>query len=66
MAHLDPLELLTIAQVAQLAKRHRSTLYRDIRDGHLKIVRLGTSIRVPRGEAERYLTGKTFEDDAGA
>jgi excisionase family DNA binding protein len=55
--HLDPLELLTLAEVSRLAKRHRSTLHRDIAAGRLHVVKLGRSTRVPRSELERYLAG---------
>lgn len=54
-AHLDPLELLTIAEVSKLTKRHRSTLHRDIAAGRLRVVKLGRSTRVPRSELERYI-----------
>jgi excisionase family DNA binding protein len=55
--HLDPLELYTLAEVARIAKRARSTLYRDIEAGRLRTVKLGRSTRVPRAELERYVAG---------
>jgi len=56
-AHPDPLELLTLAEVSRITKRHRSTLHRDINAGRLRVVKLGGSTRVPRVELERYVAG---------
>lgn len=55
--HLDSLELVTLAEVSRLAKRHRSSLQRDIVAGRLRVVKLGNSTRVTRPELERYLRG---------
>ena len=54
--HLDPLELITVGELARLAKLSRWTIKRDIDAGRLRVVYLGRSVRVPRVEAERYLT----------
>src|SRR5262245_12927597 len=56
---LDPLELITVKELAALAKRSRTSLYDDIKTGKLRAVRLGSSVRIPRVEAERYLTSGT-------
>ena len=53
--HFDPLELLTINEVAALTKRHRASVYDDIKAGRLKTVRLGRYQRVPRAEFERFI-----------
>jgi len=55
--HLDPLELMTIPEIARLTKRSRSALYDDIANHLLHAVRLGNSVRVPRMEVERYVYG---------
>jgi len=55
--HLDSLELITLAEVSRLAKRHRSSLQRDISAGRLRVAKLGKSTRVTRPELERYLRG---------
>jgi hypothetical protein len=56
--HLDSLELITLAEVSRLAKRHRSSLQRDISAGRLRVVKIGPkSTRVTRPELERYLRG---------
>lgn len=54
---LDPLELITFQDLAVLAKRSTTSLHRDRKAGRLRAVRLGSSWRIPRVEAERYLTG---------
>lgn len=59
----DPLQLLTIAEVAQLTRRHRRSIERDLDAGNLRFVRLGKSIRVPRVELERYLEAAGFQRD---
>lgn len=51
----DPLELLTLADVAQLTKRSRRSVERDIAAGRLAVVKVGRSTRVRRSELERYL-----------
>jgi hypothetical protein len=52
------LELLTLAELAGLAKVHRSTVYRHRDEHRFKVVYLGPrSPRVTRAEAERYLAG---------
>ena len=53
------LELLTIQQLAGLAKQHRATLYRRIAEGKLHVIHLGPHTpRVTLEEAERYLHGE--------
>lgn len=54
---LDPLELVTLQDLSVAAKRSTTSLHRDIKAGRLRAVRLGSSWRIPRVEAERYLTG---------
>jgi hypothetical protein len=55
----DPFELLTIDELVRLSKRSRRTIHRDIAADRLRVVKLGASTRVPRPEAERYLSGFT-------
>jgi excisionase family DNA binding protein len=50
------LPLLTFREVAHELKIGRSTLYRLIDEGRLTPIKIGTkSVRIPRGEVERYL-----------
>ena len=54
----DDLQMFTLADVSAIAKRHRKTVERDIRQRRLKVVKIGGSTRVTRAELERYLSGK--------
>lgn len=53
----DPLELMTLRELARLAKLSRRKLELDIDAGRLNVVTFGKAIRVSRVEAERYLAG---------
>ena len=57
--HSDPLDLLTLQQLSRLLKRSVRSLHEDIHAGRLHVVKLGSSTRVPRSEAERYLDEAT-------
>jgi excisionase family DNA binding protein len=63
-AHYDPLDLLTLDEVAALTKRHRRTVERDVVAGRLRTVKLGRSTRVPRTELERYLAESGYNVDS--
>lgn len=54
-ARTDPLELLTPKDVCRLLKVSRRRLYNLEKSGKLRSVRLGSSIRFPRTEVERFL-----------
>lgn len=53
---LDPLQLLTLAEVAEITQRSQRSLRRDIAAGRMHAVHLGRSVRVPRLELERIVT----------
>jgi excisionase family DNA binding protein len=57
---VDPLELLTVAEVGKLLKLHRTTVYTLINKGQLHAVMLGRYKRIPRAELERF--ERTLED----
>jgi excisionase family DNA binding protein len=49
-------ELMTIAEVAKLWRQRRETIYRKVRSGEIRAVRLGdetAALRIPRDEIER-------------
>jgi excisionase family DNA binding protein len=49
-------ELMTIAEVATLWRQRRETIYRKVRSGEIRAVRLGdetAALRIPRDEVER-------------
>lgn len=62
-AHLDPLELMTLDEVAAIIRRSRRTLERDAAAGRLRTVKLGRSTRVPRAELERYIAAAAGYDE---
>jgi excisionase family DNA binding protein len=49
-------ELMTVAEVATLWRQRRETIYRKVRSGEIRAVRLGdetAALRIPRDEVER-------------
>jgi excisionase family DNA binding protein len=58
-ARYVPSPLLTLSEVADILGLHRSTLYRGIERGSfpLPIVRVGSTMRVPRAAVSRLLAG---------
>lgn len=55
VAAFDPLELLTIREAGQLLKFSRTSVYREIDEGRLHVVKIRGSIRITRAELERYI-----------
>jgi excisionase family DNA binding protein len=60
---------LTVAEVADMVRVSRMTVYRWIHSGELPAVRFGRSFRVPQQAVETFMEqaelagGYTFEDD---
>ena len=59
---------LTVAEVAELCRVSRMTVYRWVHAGDLPAVRFGKSFRVPYAAAQEFLNGGQFgaeysEDD---
>ncbi len=50
--------LLTLAEAAEALSIGRTTLRALIRDGEIESVRIGTAIRVPAAEIERWIEGR--------
>lgn len=60
----DEVELLTIDEMAALAKESRSTIKRRIRAGQLRVVHLSArSVRIRAGDASAYLLRGADGDD---
>lgn len=56
MARTSPISrLLTVAEVATVIRVSRMTVYRLIRRGHIKAIRVGRNYRVREDDLERYL-----------
>lgn len=51
----DPLDLLSVAQLAELWKVHPKTIRKWIDSGDLASVQLGSRRRVPRAAAEDFV-----------
>lgn len=53
--HHDPLETMTVAEVAEILKCNNETVRRMIARGELRAVTLGRRKRIPRVELEDYI-----------
>ena len=56
-------DFLTVAEVAQLTRVSRMTVYRLVHSGRLPAVQIGRSFRVPRAAVDDYLRDALY--DAG-
>jgi excisionase family DNA binding protein len=54
----DPLDLLSIADVAGLLKLDPSTVYDHIRRGRLAVTPIGRAFRIRRADLERFLEAR--------
>lgn len=59
MAHLNPSapQFFTVAEVAELTRVSRMTVYRMVHSGELPAVRVGSSYRVPKTALDQLLSG---------
>lgn len=57
MADAQAPKFLTVAEVAELARVSRMTVYRMVHAGDLPAVRVGKSYRVPQAAVEEMLSG---------
>lgn len=63
MARTDPISrLLTVAEVANVIRVSRMTVYRLIRRGQLKAIRVGRNYRVREDDLGRYLEAQAVTD----
>ncbi len=53
--------LLKIEDAAEMLSISRAHIYKLIQSGHLHVVHLGRSVRVPAGELERLISDLTAE-----
>ena len=56
-------KFLTVAEVAQVMRVSKMTVYRLVHSGHLPAIRVGRSFRVPEDEVHAYLRS-SFVDTA--
>ncbi len=55
-------QFLTVAEVAEITRVSRMTVYRMVHSGELPAVRVGSSYRVPRTALEQLLAGGMGEE----
>lgn len=53
---MDAPRFLTVAEVAELMRVSKMTVYRMVHSGEIPAVRVGRSFRVPQGAVEEMLT----------
>ncbi|TDL37413.1 helix-turn-helix domain-containing protein [Arthrobacter nitrophenolicus] len=54
-------KFLTVAEVAQVMRVSKMTVYRLVHSGEMPAVRFGRSYRVPENAVEQYLKGAVVE-----
>lgn len=64
MAHLPSStpQFFTVAEVADMTRVSRMTVYRMVHSGELPAVRVGNSYRVPKSAVDQLLTGGAAGD----
>ena len=55
MAELPEVRFLTVAEVAELMRVSKMTVYRLVHDGKLPAVQVGRSMRIPEEAVRDYL-----------
>jgi excisionase family DNA binding protein len=67
MAHdLRDVRFLTVAEVADMMRVSRMTVYRLVHAGELPAIRFGRSFRVPESAVEHLLQSATVREDGVA
>ncbi|GAB3073848.1 helix-turn-helix domain-containing protein [Corynebacterium aquatimens] len=61
MANEDKGKFLTVAEVAEIMRVSKMTVYRLVHAGELPAVRVGRSFRVNENAVSEYLDASTFE-----
>jgi excisionase family DNA binding protein len=59
----DRVRYLTVAEVAEMMRLSRMTVYRLVHGGELPAVRVGRSFRVPQDALEAYLAASSVETE---
>jgi excisionase family DNA binding protein len=58
-------QFLTVAEVAEIMRVSKMTVYRLVHSGELPAVRVGKSFRVPERSVHEYLESSYYDADAG-
>lgn len=56
---------LTVAEVAEVMRVSRMTVYRLVHSGEMPAVQFGRSYRVPESAVEQYLRAASVEGESG-
>jgi excisionase family DNA binding protein len=60
---LSEVHLLTVAEVAEILRLSKMTVYRMVNSGVLPALKVGRSVRIPKHVVDEYLRG-SFVDSA--
>jgi len=60
---LNEVRLLTVAEVAEIMRLSKMTIYRMVNSGALPALKVGRSVRIPEHVVDEYLR-KAFVDSA--
>jgi excisionase family DNA binding protein len=60
---LNEVRLLTVAEVAEIMRLSKMTVYRMVNSGALPALKVGRSVRIPEHVVDEYLR-KSFVDSA--
>ena len=63
-ANFSNARFLTVAEVAELMRVSKMTVYRLVHSGEMPAVRFGRSYRVPENAVEQYLKGAVVDRHA--
>lgn len=66
MAQASAPRFLTVAEVAELARVSRMTVYRMVHAGELPAIRVGKSFRVPQSAVDELLSDGTADGSAAS
>ncbi len=56
-------KVLTVSELAERLRIGRSSAYQLVRAGHIRSIRVGSSIRIPAESVEQFLAGKGKDPD---
>ncbi|MHA7276951.1 helix-turn-helix domain-containing protein [Arthrobacter sp. Hz1] len=64
-SNFSDVRFLTVAEVADMMRVSKMTVYRLVHSGEMPAVRFGRSYRVPESAVEQFVKGAAVEGQAG-
>jgi excisionase family DNA binding protein len=64
-SNFSDVRFLTVAEVAELMRVSKMTVYRLVHSGQMPAVQFGRSYRVPESAVEQYLRSASVEGESG-